>query len=44
MHLQVADAKAHIMLSVIEERIRICETWARDYGKELYENLLKEKS
>ena len=34
MHLQVADAKAHVMLPVIEERIRICEMWAGDYGKE----------
>jgi hypothetical protein len=34
MLLQVADAKAHIMLPVIEERIHICQTWAGDYAIE----------
>ena len=32
MQLQIADAKAHIMLPVIEERIRICSTWAGEYA------------
>ena len=32
MLLQVADAKAHIVLPIIEERIRICQTWAGDYA------------
>lgn len=36
MRLQVADAKAHIMLPVIEERIRICSAWADGYADELY--------
>ena len=36
MRLQVADARAHIMLPVIEERIRICGTWADGYADELY--------
>ena len=36
MQLQVADAKAHIMLPVIEERIRICDTWAGSYADEMY--------
>lgn len=34
MFLQVADAKAHILLPIIEERIRICETWAGEYAIE----------
>ena len=37
MQLQVADAKAHVMLPIIEERVRICEMWAGDYGKEMLE-------
>lgn len=36
MYLQAADAKAHIMLPIVEERIRICETWANGYADELY--------
>ena len=28
MLLQVADAKAHTLIPVVEERIRICQTWA----------------
>ena len=34
MHLQVADAKAHVMLPIIEERIRICNLWAEGYAEE----------
>ena len=34
MLLQVADAKAHVMLPIIEERIRICQTWAGEYAVE----------
>lgn len=34
MLLQMADAKAHTMLPIIEERIRICQTWAGDYAVE----------
>lgn len=37
MQLQVADAKAHVMLPIIEERVRICEMWAGNYGKEMLE-------
>ena len=36
MRLQVADAEAHIMLPVIEERIRICGAWADGYADKLY--------
>lgn len=39
MLLQVADAKAHIMLPIIEERIRICQTWAGDYAIEMAKKL-----
>lgn len=39
MVLQVADAKAHVMLPIIEERIRICTALADEEGKELYERI-----
>lgn len=39
MHLQVADAKAHIMLPVIEERIRVCSILSGEYADEKYQEL-----
>jgi len=44
MVLEMADAKAHIMIPIIEERIDICSKWAGDYGREKYLWLLKESS
>ena len=40
MLLQVADAKAHVLLPVIEERIRICQTWAGNYAVEIAKKLV----
>lgn len=40
MRLQVADAKAHVMLPIIEQRIEICSQWAGEYGLEMYHNIL----
>lgn len=42
MYLQAADAKAHVMLPVIEERIRICETWVYGYAGELFNTIFQE--
>ena len=42
MLLQVADAKAHILIPIIEQRIEICSQLAGEYGKELYQKLLDE--
>ena len=42
MLLQVADAKAHILIPIIEQRIEICSHLAGEYGKELYQKLLDE--
>lgn len=36
MLLQVADARAHILLPAIKERIRICSTWAKGYADDVY--------
>ena len=43
MVLEMADAKAHVMIPIIEERIDICSKWAGDYGREKYLWLLKEE-
>lgn len=39
MLLQVADAKAHVMLPIIEERISICTALASEEGKLLFERI-----
>ena len=43
MRLQVADAKAHIMLPVIMERIEICGKLASEYSEELYKDIISGK-
>ena len=43
MKLEVADARAHVMLPIIEQRIEICEKLSGDYGKKLYEDILAGK-
>lgn len=43
MKLQVADAKAHIIIPVIQQRIDICEQWSREYGESLYKDILEGK-
>ncbi len=43
MHLQVADAKAHIIFPMIQERIDVCEQLAGEYSRRLYEDILKGK-
>ncbi len=39
MLLQVADAKAHVMIPVIEERIKVCTALAGEKGRELWEEI-----
>lgn len=39
MLLQVADAKAHVMLPIIEERIKICTLLAGEEGRNLYNRI-----
>ena len=43
MILQTADAKAHIQVPVIEERVQICEALAGEYGRALYQSIIEEK-
>lgn len=40
MLLEVADAKAHVPLDIIQNRIEICSALSGTYGEELYKNLL----
>lgn len=44
MLLQVADAKAHIILPIIQERIDICSDLAGVKGLELYQMYLKQNT
>lgn len=43
MLLQIADAKAHVLLPIVEERIHVCEQWAGEYGREVYQQLQRQK-
>lgn len=39
MHLQVADAKAHVLFPIVKERIRICSQWTTTYADEVLATL-----
>ena len=39
MRLQVADAKAHVLIPVVRQRIEICRKLAGEYGEELYRKI-----
>lgn len=41
MKLQVADAKAHVMIPIVLDRIAICSKWAGEYAYEVYASLQK---
>lgn len=43
MLLEVADAKAHVIYPIIQERIDICSTWHTDYADEIQKKLNEEK-
>lgn len=43
MKLQVADAKAHIIIPLIQQRIDICEKLSGEYAEELYQQILEGK-
>lgn len=43
MKIQVADAKAHVMIPIVEQRIEICEKLSGDYANELYQDILAGK-
>ena len=43
MKLQVADAKAHVMIPIVQQRIEICEKLSGEYAEELYRKILEGK-
>jgi len=43
MKLQVADAKAHIIIPIVQQRIEICEILSGEYSEELYREILAGK-
>ena len=43
MKLQVADAKAHVMIPIVQQRIEICEKLSGEYAEELYREILEGK-
>lgn len=44
MLLEVADAKAHVIFPIIQERIDICSTWHTDYAEEMQRKLQEERN
>ncbi len=43
MKLQVADAKAHVLIPIVQQRIEICEKLSGEYTEELYREILAGK-
>lgn len=39
MLIEVADAKAHIMEPIIQQRVDICSQWSGEYADEMYEKI-----
>lgn len=43
MILEVADAKAHILIPVVVERIEVCTKWSSEYADEMYSQIVEEE-
>ena len=43
MKLQVADAKAHVLIPIVQQRIEICEKLSGEYAEELYREIIAGK-
>ncbi len=43
MKLQVADAKAHVLIPIVQQRIEICEKLSGEYAEELHREILAGK-
>ena len=43
MKLQVADAKAHVLIPIVQQRIEICTKLSGEYAEELYREILSGK-
>lgn len=43
MKLQVADAKAHVLIPIVQQRIEVCEKLSGEYAEDLYQEILSGK-
>ena len=43
MKLQVADAKAHVLITIVQQRIEVCEKLSGEYAEELYREIIAGK-
>lgn len=43
MKLQIADAKAHVLIPIVQQRIEVCEKLSGEYAEELYREILARK-
>ena len=43
MKLQVSDAKAHVLIPIVKQRIEICSQLAGEYARKLYQDILAGK-
>ncbi len=43
MKLQIADAKAHVLIPIVQQRMEICEKLSGEYGDKLYNDILNGK-
>ena len=43
MKLQVSDAKAHIMIPIVEQRIEICEQLSGELAEQMYNEIIRRK-
>lgn len=43
MKLHVANAKAHILIPVVQERIEMCEKLSGEYAEKLYRDIMDGK-
>lgn len=41
MQLQIADAKAHVIFPLVQERIDVCSLWLTEYAEEILEKMLR---
>ena len=44
MKLQISDARAHVMIPIVQQRIEICEQLAGEYAEHLYNEIMEGKN
>ena len=43
MKLQISDARAHVMIPIVQQRIEICEQLSGEYAEHLYNEIMEGK-